>query len=85
MIWTDSSVAGSRQLTIKRNGTQYVAAQQVPAGPAANGTILNVSGTVRLTAGDFVQAFAWQNSGGELAVYGSSDQRSFFEMRWVGP
>jgi hypothetical protein len=44
-----------------------------------------VTGTVRLNQGDFVQAFAWQSSGGDLNIYGGVDSRSFFEMRWVGP
>jgi hypothetical protein len=85
VIWRSESVVGSRQLSIKKNGSQYVAAEQVPAGPAGNNTILNVAGTVRLSAGEYVQAFAWQNSGGDLGVYFSSDDRSFLEMHWVGP
>ena len=85
MIWTAGSVAGSRQLNIKKNGGEYVAAQQIPAGPAGANTIHNVTGTVRLNQGDFVQAFAWQSSGGDLSIYGGVDSRSFFEMRWVGP
>jgi hypothetical protein len=90
MIWTADSVVGSRQLNIKATRldvgfTEYVAAEQVPAGPAGASTIHNVHGVIRLEAGDYVQATAWQNSGGDLAVGQGSDLRSFFAMEWIGP
>lgn len=89
IIWTANSVAGSRQLNISKTGhivgRSYVAAEQTPAGPSGSNTIHNVHGTVRLGTGEYVQAFAWQNSGGNLALYNAPDHRSFFEMRWVGP
>jgi hypothetical protein len=90
MIWSADSVVGSRQLNIKATRlnvglTEYVAAEQVPAGPAGANTIHNVHGVIRLEAGDYVQATAWQNSGGDLAVSQGLDLRSFFAMEWIGP
>lgn len=84
MIWTANG-SSTRELTIKKNGSEYVAGEQVPASPAGNNTILNVSGVARLAAGDYVQAFAWQNSGGTLGIHPLSDTRSFFAMNWIGP
>jgi hypothetical protein len=83
-IWTADSVVGSRQLNIKKNGTSYLAAEQIPAGPTGNNTILNVHAVARLSANDYVQAVVWQNSGGSLNSIGE-DNRSFFAMEWIGP
>jgi hypothetical protein len=38
-----------------------------------------------LQAGDYVEAVAWQDSGGNLAIFAPSDPRNFFAMNWVGP
>lgn len=84
-IWTATNVSGSRRLTIKKNGNQPVAAEQVPAGPTGNETIHNVHGVVRLSAGDYIQAFAWQNTGVTLMLASHSPNTSFFAMEWIGP
>jgi hypothetical protein len=85
LIWPSTSVVGSRQLNIRTQFADYVASEQVAAGPSGNATILNVHGTVRLTAGQFVYATAFQNSGGNLTPISSGDQRGFFAMEWIGP
>jgi hypothetical protein len=36
-----------------------------------------------LTAGDFIQAFAWQNRGGDLNVLGNASNRAF-TATWIG-
>jgi hypothetical protein len=86
LIWTANST-GSRQLILRRNGTDYLAAQQeINAG--ANDTIQNVSTLARLSSGDYVQVVAWQNSGGDLGPDPCcvvEDGRNFFAMNWVGP
>jgi hypothetical protein len=84
MIWTYNS-AGARELLIKKNGNENVAAEEVPPSPNPNPTILNAYGVVRLNTGDYVQAVAWQNSGAPDLLYSNLDTRSFLAMEWIGP
>ena len=84
VIWS-ANASGSRELGIRRNDAQEVAAEQVPGGPAGENTIQNVYGMIPLGQGEYVQAFAWQDSGGALALYPFDDQRTFFAMRWIAP
>ena len=85
VVWSADSGTGVRQFSIRKNGSTYVAGEQLPAAPTGTATIQNVSGVVRLAASDYVQAMVLQNTGGNLNVSSSSDQRSFFEAHWVGP
>jgi hypothetical protein len=84
MIWSGSSTAGSRQLIIKRNGADSLAAQQSAASPTT-ATIQNVSTLAQLNQGDYVQAVAWQDSGSSLNLFALTDPRNFFAMSWIGP
>jgi hypothetical protein len=84
MIWSGSSTAGSRQLIIKRNGADSLAAQQSAASPTT-ATIQNVSTLAHLNQGDYVQAVAWQDSGSSLNLFALTDPRNFFAMSWIGP
>jgi hypothetical protein len=84
VIWS-ANATGSRELGIRRNNSQEVAAEQIPGGPAGENTILNVSGVIPLGTGDYVQAFVWQDSTAALALYQFDDQRTFLAMRWVAP
>ena len=84
VIWS-ANATGSRQLGILRNDFQQVAAEQIPGGPAGDNTIQNVSGLIPLGAGDYVQAFVWQDSTAALTLYQFDDQRTFLAMRWVAP
>lgn len=79
-LWV-TGTGGIRQLSIKRNGSQYVAAEQ--AG-AAESLIQNIHGVVRLDAGDYVQAFVRTNTAA-TRINGSADERAFFAMEWIGP
>jgi hypothetical protein len=87
VIWALAPTAdpGSRQLEIRRNGSQEVAAEQVSVGMTMNDPIQNVSGMIPLRTGDYVQAFLSQSTGGSVPLYQADDQRIFFAMRWVAP
>jgi hypothetical protein len=86
IIWSSNST-GSRELILKENATDYLAAQQAAPSPGSDATIQNVSTLVRLSAGDYVQALVWQDiTGGGVHYLGNqSDRRNFFAMNWVGP
>lgn len=70
-----SNATGFRQILIAKNaagvygaGTSLAAARSTGVGSDA--PIVQVTHTVLLAAGDYVEAFAYQNSGGNLALTG---------------
>jgi hypothetical protein len=83
LIWA-ANTNGSRQLILKRDGLDYLAAERAAASPSGE-TIQNVSTLTRLQAGDFMQATAFQDSGATLSLAAAGDPRNFFAMDWVGP
>jgi hypothetical protein len=81
-----------RQLALKPNGSpqtiDVIAATQVVPDPDAE--VLNVSGTVRLNAGDYVELYAAHDAGGDIITPQSQfglvgDNRHFFAMTWLAP
>ena len=47
-------------------------------------TMLSLSGTLYLTAGDYLEMYVWQNSGGALnTASGSSENQGYFSARLV--
>jgi hypothetical protein len=65
----EANATGVRLLTVGVNGTVGLDNVQWPA-PSGAGITANadVSTVLQLTAGDYVELFAWQNSGGTLNV-----------------
>jgi len=61
-----ASPTGIRQISILLNGTTTIAAQRVPASSVD--TMLSISTVYALAVNDYVQLFAYQNSGGALSV-----------------
>jgi hypothetical protein len=76
-----ASGTGSRLLFIQKNGANGYNHQLVPAD-GTNTTRVTVTDIVDLAAGDYVEAIAYQNSGGALNVIGPSI--SSFSMVLVG-
>lgn len=66
VLW-DTSTSGNRSVYVVKNGTTgtRLAGEQMTAN---NGGVLNVATTLNLTAGDYVEFYVLQNSGGSLNV-----------------
>jgi hypothetical protein len=95
LIFSNPAAGGEgtfRQLALKKNGsTQTI---DVIAGvqlvPDPDGEVLNVSGTVFLNPGDYVELYAAHDAGGNIVTPQSQfglvgDGRHFFTMTWLGP
>ncbi|MFL5846113.1 MAG: hypothetical protein ACJ762_15610 [Solirubrobacteraceae bacterium] len=67
--FSGSDVDGHRIVDIYRNGSARVSRAQVePVGDVAENTIVNISGIVRLAAGEYASITVFQNSGSALSV-----------------
>jgi hypothetical protein len=79
-----ANAAGLRQLQIVLNQVTSLAASSLPAVAAAT-TRVSVSTIYHLNAGDFVQLWAYQSSGGLLYVLATPNLSPEFAIQWVGP
>jgi hypothetical protein len=87
-ITYDINTNGLRGLNIRKNAAsvQTAGTSLIMLTPDANGTSeTRVSSSVdhQMTAGDYLEIFAYQNSGGGLAVMGGTAGLSFLSIRWV--
>jgi hypothetical protein len=80
----DVNSAGRRRLAVLKNGTTFIAFEQIP--PVSNETTgQELTTQARLRAGDFVQAQVLQNSGGSLNVLKLNEYSPEFSMTWLAP
>jgi hypothetical protein len=80
--------SGSRALLLEKNGTTVVARdRRLASTDQINGPVFNVTNVLRLSAGDFVEAFAFQDSGGTLNVVQNVSEETSPElsMTWLAP
>lgn len=66
ILW-DSSTTGNRSVYVVKNGTTAtrLAGEQMVAN---SGGVLNLATTLNLTSGDYVEFYAFQNSGGSVNI-----------------
>jgi hypothetical protein len=81
--FSGSSNVGQRRLEIRRNGEAIVASVQVEA-TSSNQTHLAVTKVIQLAAGDYLELFAAQTSGGDLAVLQDGQFSPEFNIAWIG-
>jgi hypothetical protein len=75
-----------RALELTRNSITVGASDVVQAAPGTFGnTLQDVSALIRLDAGDTVQLFANQNSGGSLSTAVVGGIGATLSAVWVGP
>ena len=74
-----SNATGVRYIYIQKNGVAFGATTIMPAISGAS-VYMNITRPIRLVAGDYVELFVWQSSGGALNVT-SAD---FFATRLSG-
>ncbi|WP_307962052.1 hypothetical protein [Salinispora arenicola] len=55
---------GSRAFAVYRNGSSARVGAAIPATPSGISPRLSASGLIRLSVGDYLEIFVWQNSGG---------------------
>jgi hypothetical protein len=75
---------GFRYIDVERNGTTEIAIDEVNPPPAGDQSLTTQT---RLRAGDFIVAFAQQNSGGPLDIFKSTTHEYSPElsMTWLAP
>ena len=66
-LW-NTNTTGSRQIAIYKNGSVAIYGV-LPVSSASGDIVSSIIFTLNLTAGDYVQMYAYQNSGGALAFY----------------
>jgi hypothetical protein len=82
---TASNITGSRYVGLKVNGATYVAFDERQAVTVAGRpTIVTVSTSYQLAAGDYVEVEVFQNSGGNLNVNASGNYTPEFWIVRVG-
>lgn len=80
----DTNATGQRQFFLQVNGTTPIAVIRHDASGAST-TQMNVSSQYQLSAGDFVEVFAFQNSGGALDVLANAQFSPEFSMSFISP
>jgi len=82
-----ANATGVRYSSIRANGASTYLFQDTRSASSALGTVVNLGGIVKLNAGDYIVAYAYQSSGGALnitagsaTIYSSSD----FSATWIG-
>ncbi len=81
IVWFQTNSTGFRQLYLKRGGTVNLASALIPAVNGAN-TMMVITTAAYLSAGDYVEVYALQNSGGDLTAGGGSDA-THFTMEYI--
>ena len=87
-LWANNST-GLRNHTIEKNGTTTQGSGTTIIEPfaiqpvAATHSGASISVSASFVAGDYIQAFVFQNSGGALNLAGNSESHSSFSARWV--
>lgn len=78
LVAFDVSSVGIRYLRVRLNGTTTLAKSQFTAFGASGGAAFSVSTIYSLSAGDYLEMSAYQNSGGSLNVIAASPSQPVF-------
>jgi hypothetical protein len=85
IMWAANSF-GFRSMYLERNGNVLLADETEEAGSAPGGAVSqSLSTVVRLTAGQYVQAEVFQNSGGNRSILSLPEASPYFSMTWLAP
>ena len=78
--------AGVRDLSLKVNGaTSIMTVSSAPVPSQNTAPIENCATTFRLRAGDYVQAIAFQTSGGALDSWNGAHETPTLSIDWIAP
>jgi len=79
--WRASTGGTQRYVSVRRNGSTEVSVSQVaPVKSTVQFTSQVISGQVKLTAGQYIEAFVLQDSGASLNIVGGS---SHIDVSWI--
>lgn len=83
-IGWDGNATGYRELFIKLGGATILAHITIPT---ISGTVfeMSISSVYHLSATNYVELYAGQNSGGALNVQSDGNRSPEFAMQWIGP
>jgi hypothetical protein len=80
------NVFGGRTMVLRKNGVTPLARdRRTPGTDKFNAPPVNLTTVARLTAGDFVEAEVFQDSGGNLSVLRNAEESPEFTMTWLAP
>ena len=81
-VW-DVNATGNRGLELRKNGTSlyYLFFQD---GFASNDGTYPFTSTINLTAGDYIEVFCWQSSGGNLNLNGGAGGATVWQLSYLG-
>lgn len=83
VVWA-ASAAGNRDIQLYKNGVAYPYSwQAVPAAGTFNDPGVETAALVQLNAGDYVEAWGTQNSGGALSTAVVSTIASNMQVMWM--
>lgn len=83
VVWA-ANATGNRDIQIYKNGTAYTYSwNAVPAAGTFNDPGVETSALVQLNTGDYVEAWATQNSGGALSTAVVSTIASNMQVMWM--
>lgn len=83
MVWFTANANGQRNIYVVKNGTTYVAQANESTPTSSASAILNVSVEVALEVDDYVELYAYQNSGDNLDVRYLSERTPYFMMHKI--
>lgn len=76
---------GERAILVRLNGATLVASGGEGNPSATNDSRCDVAGTINLTATDYLELCAYQNSGGALIAQAQASYANWFEMHLIRP
>lgn len=79
-----ANAAGIREFQIRLNGTTSIAQWTAPATAVADDHRMTITSVYKMAAGDFVEALAFQTSGGNLNVQSLAAASPEFSAAWIG-
>lgn len=78
------NASGRRAINFYKNGSSYKSLFQVPPLGGSGSTVLTASCVLSLVATDYVEIYAYQDSGGSLNLNGASQDESAFAITYLG-
>jgi hypothetical protein len=80
----NSNGTGNRIVRVYKNGADLRWLSSVAAANTGNFTIVPFSQTFSLTAGDYLEIYAYQTSGGSLSVMSDAQAGTFWQVQYLG-
>ena len=80
----NSNGTGNRVVRAYKNGSDLRWLAGVAAANAGNFTIVSFNQVFNLSAGDYIELYAFQSSGGALSVMSDPEAGSFWQMQYLG-